>query len=110
MALSLMTEISLREYFEAQNRSLRELIDLRFNESQRALGLATEQLNQRFDQVNDFREQVLGERGMYPRREVLDALGERVGRLERLIPVVALLSAIIGATMAYLVEHGLGVK
>jgi predicted lysophospholipase L1 biosynthesis ABC-type transport system permease subunit len=92
-----MTDVSLREHLEMRLASLRDYIDTRLLDEQRAKDLALHDVDAKFAKVNELREQVLQERGMYPRIEIVDTLRDRVARLERLIPIVGLGSAMVGA-------------
>lgn len=103
-------EVDLREYMDSQVRWLREGIDQRFEDNQRALDVATIKLRADFAKVNELREQVLQERGMYPRRELLEAVSDRVSKLERLIPLVGLASSVMGAILAFAAMKIFGLK
>ena len=105
-----MREVALREYLEMRLHALREYVDLRFTDEQRAKQLAVEDITARFAQVNELREQVLQERGMFPRVEVIDLLRDRIGRLERIIPIVGLGSAIAGAVATTLAMRLFGIQ
>lgn len=61
-----------RDWIDAELRSLRDIVTA---EQQR--------VNERFAQVNELREQVLLERGVYVRHEALEVLSSRLARLEQ---------------------------
>ena len=102
------------EWIKAELRGLRDLAERE-----------REHVVQRFDEVNKLREQVLQERGVFVRHETLGALEarvnkleqnvinrsehdrllSRVGKLEALGPLVALVAAIVGTVAGYTVEH-----
>jgi hypothetical protein len=107
-----------RDWIESELRAVRNAI-------------ATEQtrVNERFATVNELRKQVLDERGVYVRHEIVSALidrvaklegqainrddherlANRVGRLEALGPVIALVAAGLGAGLGYFIEHIFGI-
>jgi hypothetical protein len=67
-----MPEPVNRDWIEAELRSLREYA----NEEQK-------RVNERFLQVNELRQQVLEERGVFVRHEALASVSDRLARLEQ---------------------------
>ena len=74
--------MALREYIEAQIRSLREHIDMVRESRDIAFNEAQRRIDERFLAVNRFREQMQEERAAFVRREVSEALLDRVNKLE----------------------------
>jgi hypothetical protein len=71
---------------EDEIRHLRELVDVRFDAQKEAVELAMVRLNERLGEMNELREQITRERGIYLTRERYDAehqlLAQRVSALE----------------------------
>ena len=112
-----MTDVALKEHLERQIQNLRDYVDTKDVAAHRALDLATKGLHDRFEQVNQFREQVLQERGVFVRRELLDTIYERLTRLELVgsnlagrWAGVALMAALIGGTLGAMASHWLGMR
>jgi hypothetical protein len=98
-----VSDVPLREYIEAQIRGLRDHVDHSQKDNHRALELATKSLHERFEQVNQFRAQVLEERAAYARHDFVSALEKRVTNLE-----IAAANAVGRWTMISLGSSGIG--
>ena len=107
-----------KQWIETELRALRDIVQVE-----------KDHVAQRFENVNELREQVLQERGVFIRHEVHDALAERVytlertgvsrtdfdrlanriGKLEALGPLIVLIVGVVGTVIGYFVAHYIGV-
>jgi len=74
-----------RDWIESELRALRELVQVE-----------KDHVAQRFTQVNELREQVLQERGVFVRHEALNSLGDRLAHVEQVFIARADHEALIG--------------
>lgn len=112
-----------RREFEARLETLRQAIVAEHNlrrarreDDQRAMDIATERMNERLEGMNQFREQLTAQAGLFVRRDdlnkMIDRILDRVARLEgwqskiigALVFVGVLLPGLVAFTL-YLLEH-----
>jgi hypothetical protein len=81
-----MTSSTTNDELAAEIRHLREVIDLRLASFEEARTLAAQRMDDRLVEMNQLREQISKERGLYLTRERFDSehgtLGNRVSALE----------------------------
>ena len=86
-----MTDVALKEYLEERIEAVRREFQVQRESDQRALDLAHEGLQRRLDQMNEFRNQIRDERGIYVRVDTFRwTVGFLVALLLLLVSVVAL--------------------
>jgi len=75
-------DVPLREYIESIFREKDKAYDAALKSQKESLELAADVLSHKLEMMNQFRAQVLEERGLYVRREQLDAVIDRLQKLE----------------------------
>jgi len=88
-----VTDVALKEYLEGQIEALRRELAVQREADHRALELAHDALQRRLDQMNEFRNQIRDERGMYVR---VDTFRWTVGFIVALLLVVAAFIPLFG--------------
>lgn len=81
-----MSDVPVREYIERIFTERQAALEIAFKAQQNALKLATKNLNGRLKNLNELRQQVLTDRGLYLTRDRHDAyaagVDARIGALE----------------------------
>ena len=86
-----MTDVALKEYLEERIDALRRELAVQRDADQRAIELAHEALQRRLDLMNEFRNQIRDERGLYVR---IDTFRWTVGFLVTVLILIVAVAAL----------------
>jgi hypothetical protein len=90
---------------DADAEFLKEIVELRFRSTDRALKIAAAELSRRLDILNHAHEQATAERAVYVRREVLDSkierIEERIVALEKLAAIAVFLAVALPVAIRF---------
>jgi len=75
-----VTDVALKDFLEAQIKALRDYVDLKNIAASRAIDLSHVDLERRLEAMNEFREQLVQERGTYVAEAVYSVKHEELER------------------------------
>lgn len=95
--------VSLREYADRRLEDFHREFTARWEELQRAITLARDELDARLATMNEFRAQILSERGLFATREQVDLLKAWVDQATGRLQVWTVLSIILSVLVTLII-------